>query len=176
MSVLYRNLIVDLLTFMVGAWVTVTGLFLRFVLPPRSGGLALWGWTRHEWGDVHFWSVVMLGVLVVVHVALHWAWVCAVISRLLGRRASTVGRRNWNGVAFLVSLIVGTWLLILAARGHVEQGPDGGRHRGIGRQVGFVTFECGDTGSVSRSCAIWDTSSGLLSGHREWVYFSVQFS
>lgn len=138
MNVITKNLTVDLLTFVVTMGVAVTGLLLRFVLPPGSGGLELWGLERHDWGDVHFWLVVGLGVLVVVHVALHWAWVCVAISRVFGRRAALSRRRNWFGIAFLAVLVAGSWGLIVLARSQVEAGPDGGRHRGHGRQAGLV--------------------------------------
>ena len=46
-----------------------TGLLLAFRLPPgfRGGaGLAVMGWTRHQWGDLHTWlSYAFLGLIAV---------------------------------------------------------------------------------------------------------------
>ncbi|NLX14166.1 MAG: DUF4405 domain-containing protein [Phycisphaerales bacterium] len=110
------NYLVDFATLLAILVMVATGLVIRFVLPPGTGGgrggrgFVLWGLGRHDWGDVHFWASVVLGVLLVVHVALHWSWVCTVSYRLL-RGAEAAGspspaKRNAYGVAFLVILIV----------------------------------------------------------------------
>jgi hypothetical protein len=54
-----------------------TGLMLKFRLPPGSRGgrgLMVWGLSRHEWGDVHFWASIVMISLVVVHFVLNWNW------------------------------------------------------------------------------------------------------
>ncbi len=79
------NFLIDLATFAVLSLLAATGLLLRFVLPPGSRGgrgLLLWGLDRHEWGDIHFWLAVALGILILVHVALHWSWVCVTAARM----------------------------------------------------------------------------------------------
>lgn len=117
------NYIVDALTLLLILAMTATGLILRFVLPPGSGGRGggnarvLWESSRHEWGDIHFWLAAGLGVIILVHIALHWAWVCGITRRLLG--LSLVGnahgatRRNLAGAAligFVAVLLTGfTW-------------------------------------------------------------------
>jgi hypothetical protein len=92
-----------------------TGLAIRFVLPPGTGGrhgeggLLLWSLGRHDWGDVHFWMSVALGVLLVIHVALHWSWVCAMVQRFLGCADTDqpgAGRRNAYGIAFLFAMVL----------------------------------------------------------------------
>lgn len=146
------NFIVDLLTLLAIFVMIATGLVIRFVLPPGTGGrhgeggLLLWGGGRHDWGDVHFWASVALGVLLVVHVALHWSWVCAMVHRLLrGADADppSTGKRNAYGVGFLliVVLVFGGFTLYATtavrhvnARWHSESRPahadDGIRRRG----------------------------------------------
>ena len=71
------NFAVDVLTLLAILLMVGTGLVMKFTLPPGSGGrgLILSGLGRHDWGDVHFWASVALGVLLVLHVALHWAYV-----------------------------------------------------------------------------------------------------
>jgi hypothetical protein len=62
---------------------------------------------RHDWGDLHFWVSVALGVLLVIHVALHWSWVCMTVRRSLGGKDAgqlTAIKRNAYGVGFLVAL------------------------------------------------------------------------
>ncbi|MDK2972045.1 MAG: hypothetical protein PWP23_1800 [Candidatus Sumerlaeota bacterium] len=54
-----------------------TGLMLKFVLPHGSGGAALLGQTRHEWGGIHFWLSMGLVGLMALHVLVHRRWVWA---------------------------------------------------------------------------------------------------
>ena len=109
------NFLVDVLTLLAIFIMIATGLAIRFVLPPGTGGrhgeggLLLWGLGRHDWGDVHFWTSVALGVLLVVHVALHWSWVCAMVQRFLGGTDTDqpgAGRRNAYGIGFLLAVLL----------------------------------------------------------------------
>ncbi|MHC4444473.1 MAG: DUF4405 domain-containing protein [Planctomycetota bacterium] len=113
------NFLVDLITLLVMLGMIATGLVIRFILPPGTGGrhiyghgegkqLLLWGLGRHDWGDLHFWLAVALGILLILHVALHWRWVCATIGRLLlGDKASgsSSEKQNIYGIGFLAALI-----------------------------------------------------------------------
>ena len=109
------NFLVDILTLLAIFVMIATGLAIRFVLPPGTGGrhgeggLLLWGLGRHDWGDVHFWTSVALGVLLVVHVALHWSWVCVMVQRFLGGTNTDqpgAGRRNAYGIGFLLVVVL----------------------------------------------------------------------
>ena len=109
------NFLVDILTLLAIFVMIATGLAIRFVLPPGTGGrhgeggLLLWGLGRHDWGDVHFWTSVSLGVLLVIHVALHWSWVCLMVHRLLGGTEAGqlgAGRRNAYGIGFLLAVVL----------------------------------------------------------------------
>lgn len=106
------NYLIDLFTLLVMLAIACTGLIMRFVLPPGSGGrgLVLWGLGRHEWGSVHFWTTVAAAVLLVVHVWLHWVWVCTVTARLLHPRARvqppTPAARRRMGAAFLLGVVL----------------------------------------------------------------------
>jgi len=103
------NLIVDVAILVLMLTLACTGLVVRYTLPPGSGGhgggrgLLLWGMDRHEWGGVHFWLAVALLVLLVLHVALHWGWVCGVCFRWAARAAP---RRVASGTAFLLAIAV----------------------------------------------------------------------
>jgi len=105
------NFVVDVATALVMVGMIATGLVVRFVLPPGSGSRRiLWGWGRHDWGDLHFWLAVAVGAVLVVHVALHWGWVCATVVGMVRKRgdggaagASAMGR-NVAGAAFFVAL------------------------------------------------------------------------
>ena len=128
------NFITDAVTLLVMLAMIASGLLLRYVLPPGSrggSGLSLWGWTRHDWGDLHFWLAASLAALLLVHVALHWSWVCTTVKRFVRPDAPLVctWRRNVYGgalVALLAGLVGGfTWL----ASTNVVRGATEPQHR-----------------------------------------------
>lgn len=130
------NFAVDAVTFLVMLGMIATGLLIRFVLPPGSGERRLlWDYSRHDWGDVHFWLAVALGGIVLIHIALHWSWVCSLVSRWClsdeGRaRPKAALRRNLVGVVLLLSVMgLITGFLWVAARSVVETGGGGRQHR-----------------------------------------------
>lgn len=79
----------DVVNFTLFLSLGVTGLIMRYILPPgsarpRGGGqgfhggrpvLTLWGMDRHDWGDIHFWLAVALAVAVLIHLIQHWQWI-----------------------------------------------------------------------------------------------------
>jgi hypothetical protein len=88
------------LVVLMGSLVT-TGIILRWVLPPGSGGGAgrgagrlgqgggarqLMDLSRHEWGDVHLWIALTLLSLLLLHLALHWGWIKTCTPRYLLNR------------------------------------------------------------------------------------------
>ncbi|MGB0715312.1 MAG: DUF4405 domain-containing protein, partial [Phycisphaerae bacterium] len=102
-----------------------TGVILRDLLPPGSGGrngcpprLTLWGFGRHEWSETHFWlSLSLIGILV-IHVGLHWSWVCETVRRTV--HANVDGRlsgfaRHAYGSAFLAALALAGYLFYYLA-------------------------------------------------------------
>lgn len=128
-----------------------TGLVIRFVLPAGSGSrMELWGLNRHGWGDWHFWLAVGLGAVVLVHIALHWAWVWAVGARM-ARGGETGGamarprRATMWGVTFALILALGLWGGMELGRLQVREAagsPEGGDH-GMQRR-GAVPESAGD--------------------------------
>ncbi|MGQ9650064.1 MAG: DUF4405 domain-containing protein [Phycisphaerae bacterium] len=124
------NFLVDSLALLAIFVMIATGLVIRFALPPGTGGrhgkggLELWGLGRHDWGDVHFWTSVVLGVLLIVHVALHWSWVCMTVKRMLGGTESDqprAGRCNACGIVFLLAVLLAFLGFTWYARGAVKK-------------------------------------------------------
>jgi len=84
------NFIVDTVALVNLILLGATGVILKWVLPPGSGGgygrgfrggrgpddvkqlLAL---GRHDWGDVHFVLALLFVFLMLVHLLLHWTWI-----------------------------------------------------------------------------------------------------
>ena len=121
------NFIVDLITFLVMWGLITTGLLMKYVLPPGTGHrLAVSGMTRHDWGEVHFWLAVSACALALVHVWLHWQWVCATTRRLLtrseseGPTKSKAPRAAWGIGLIMVMVGVTVGLLLLANEGITE--------------------------------------------------------
>lgn len=93
-----------------------TGFVLQHQLPPGSGeavgrGMGrgamqrsielLWGWTRHEWGEVHYWIAWVLLIVLSVHLLLHWKWIVCTVK---GTKSDSSGWRFALGL-FAFSLI-----------------------------------------------------------------------
>ncbi len=83
MKKIWINFWIDLAMFLDMVGLVAIGVMIKWALPPGSGGRhggsrfvqTVWGMTRHEWGDVHFWMGVVLSVLLIVHIILHWRWI-----------------------------------------------------------------------------------------------------
>ena len=91
---------------------------VRFVFPPgpAAAGWTLWGFDYDAWGGIQFALVAILAGGILVHVMLHWSWVCNVVaSRLAGRGARVDdGLQTIYGVGLLIGLLlaVGTALAV----------------------------------------------------------------
>jgi len=113
------NLIVDLVAFICAVLLIATGFLLEYTLPPGSGRLGtegfgpapggwqrpillLWGLTRHEWGNIHFWTAVALMAALSLHVLLHWPWIVCMVK---GRTREGSGMRLALGIIGLASLL-----------------------------------------------------------------------
>ena len=100
------NLLIDLSAALLLLLMLLTGYLLRFPLPPGSNkDLSLWGFTRHQWGNVHFWVSAGLLVVLLLHLALHWEWVVTTIRRQLHIAKSPHRSRlaSWVMTALLVA-------------------------------------------------------------------------
>ena len=106
------NFWIDFISLLVMSGLIWTGLLIHYVLPPGTGGqhsgreLTLWGLGRHDYGDIHFYMALAIIGLMVIHVWLHWAWVCGTVNKLLGAKAAGSARRAMYGVAVLVVMVV----------------------------------------------------------------------
>ncbi len=130
------NYVLDALSLVVMLAIAATGLLMKFVLPPGSGSLSVWGLGRHAWGGIHFWLASAVILLLVVHLALHWAWVCASTRGVALRRPPrrrTRGRRD-TALGFVV-LACTTLVLagfVAAAHASIVGTPGAGRSDGSG--------------------------------------------
>jgi hypothetical protein len=128
------NYVLDALSLVAMLAIAATGLLMKFVLPPGSGNMSVWGLDRHGWGSVHFWLAAALIVFLVLHLALHWAWVCASTRGVALRRPPRERGRGRGDAAvgwvLLVCLTLGLAGFVAAARAGVTGAPGGGQGRG----------------------------------------------
>jgi Domain of unknown function (DUF4405) len=101
------NFVLDaclLTAFTVLVW---SSMIVRFVFPPGpdAKGWFLWGLGYDQWQTIQFAAVAVLALGILVHVMLHWSWVCGVIATRLarGKKAKTDdGTQTIYGVGLLI--------------------------------------------------------------------------
>ena len=108
-------------------WLATTGGLMYLRLPLGSGAETIWGMSRHEWGQKHFWLAVSFLALSVLHVALHMGWLSSVVREQYN--SSKARTLIWAGVMLAMILIAS---LVLA--GPREQAGHGGRGFGQHRR------------------------------------------
>ena len=96
---------------------------VRFVFPTAASttGWTLWGASLDQWMDYQFGLLGLFCFAVLVHLMLHWNWVCGVVtSRMF--RARDGKKRNWDegtktifGVGLMIVLLNVLGVLIAAA-------------------------------------------------------------
>ena len=91
------NFVVDVISFIDLLCLAFTGLIIKWILPPGTGGYGrllhegrgrieieeFWAMTRHEWGDIHFYLAALFVLLMAVHIFLHWTWIKSYFTSLL---------------------------------------------------------------------------------------------
>jgi hypothetical protein len=123
----------------------VTGGLMYFVLPPGTGHFRhLFGLGRHDFGQIHSYLAAAVVALVVLHLVLHWGWICGVVAKARGRPTpSPRVQRAW-GWALLLGVPALTALGLWWASAQVEQvsgsrlarGEHAGRRQGSDRLGG----------------------------------------
>ena len=104
---------------------------VRYVFPPPtdSAGWSLWGFGYLAWGDVQFFTLCLFAASVLLHVMLHWTWVCGVIGSWQKKSQPKTtapkqdnGSRTLWGVGLLIAIfnILG---IVIAAASLTVQGP-----------------------------------------------------
>lgn len=85
--------ITDILMFGTMCFLAGTGLLFQYRLMPGfmgGRGLTVLGLSRHEWGTYHLWAAYLLLFLVIVHMALNYAFIKNVIA----------AKRTWIVIGF----------------------------------------------------------------------------
>ncbi|WP_210420191.1 DUF4405 domain-containing protein [Aquisphaera giovannonii] len=95
-----------LIVFVLMSWEAAS---LQFLLPAPtlSAGWTLFGLTYDQWRDIQFGTLCLFAFGVVLHVMLHWNWVCSVVAtQVLHTKARPdEGKQTIIGVATLIVLL-----------------------------------------------------------------------
>jgi hypothetical protein len=96
-------------------WVSAV-LQVAFPAPTYAAGWTLWGLTYNQWHQLQFGSLCFIALMILLHVMLHWNWVCSVIAAQVLRlkQRPDDGMQTIYGVATLIVLL-GTMLAGLIA-------------------------------------------------------------
>ena len=104
---------------------SITAVIVQFVFPPgvAARGAVLWGMSYGQWCSLQFGLLAVLGLGVLLHVMLHWTWICSVLSkRVLGQsEVPDNGIRTLYGVGLLICLLLlgaacvgmAQWMIVL---------------------------------------------------------------
>lgn len=101
--------LVDLLSFLSLVTMLVTGLLIEYSLPPRSGSSEVWGLSRHDWGEIHFYGSLIFLALMAAHLLTHLKYLKSV---LLGKAGREYKYRIAIGAVGLISLILVSIILL----------------------------------------------------------------
>jgi len=83
-----------------------TGALLKFSLPPRSGGASVWGLTRHEWGDIHFYVSIIFLLLMSLHFLFHIKFIKKAIKGLASREQNYRLAIGFTGIVMLIVFLM----------------------------------------------------------------------
>lgn len=83
------NFWLDCLLAFVFLGLVAISMVIRFVFPRAqdSNGWTLWGYTYDEWIQAQFAVLAFLTLLILVHIMLHWNWVCCVAQQRVDRKS-----------------------------------------------------------------------------------------
>jgi hypothetical protein len=94
--------------FVVLCWCAVV---VQFIFPPGPDARdwQLWGWNYVQWRSFEFALLAVFALGVLIHVTLHWPWVCGIATARIMKSKSTAfrndGIRTLYGVATLIVIV-----------------------------------------------------------------------
>lgn len=179
------NIVIDLIAAWLFLGMLATGYLLRFPLPPGSNkAYSLWGLTRHQWGDMHFWISLGLIVVMIIHLALHWNWIVTVIGKRCGlvndNKPSMMRSAAWSIVVFAGLCLSFAWVVDMNVK---EIAQPGRGHRVGNNRINAVktdTFPTPSNESETRHL-VWNdvypifekNCLGCHGPHKQWAAFRV---
>jgi hypothetical protein len=116
------NLVLDVVLMLILLFLVGSACVVRFVFPPgtEAKGWQLWGLNYDAWANLEFITLCVILLAVLLHVMLHWNWVCSVIAvRVLqlkgGGSRPDEGVQTLYGVGTLIALFGVIGILLVSA-------------------------------------------------------------
>ena len=116
------NFLLDSAMLLVFLTIIFCAVVLRFVFPPATSAAnwILWGASYDEWAQFQFGALCLFSFAILIHLMLHWTWICGVVSnRLTQWRAMPVrideASRTVYGVGLLILVVNVVGVSIAAA-------------------------------------------------------------
>jgi hypothetical protein len=134
------NFWLDLVSFFVMVGLALTGGITHYVLPAGTGNWnTLFGLGRHDFGKIHFYLAFTAVLLLAIHVALHWSWICCFIAKGLGREQPSRRTQMLAGIALLATigllLVVGLGWAASRVEEKTREAPGYGKNRWLGKDA-----------------------------------------
>jgi hypothetical protein len=84
-----------------------SAVIVRFIFPPgpEALGWQLWSLSFDQWASVQFGMVALLALGILLHIMLHWTWICGVLATRLARDKKAKlddGTQTIYGVGLLI--------------------------------------------------------------------------
>lgn len=96
--------LIDVIAFIAFLFLTSSGILLRYLLPPGSGRWSeIWGMSRHQWGELHFWFALLFFTVLALHLLQHWRFVLGLFR---GHIKEALQLRVTLGVVGLIAAIM----------------------------------------------------------------------
>jgi hypothetical protein len=114
------NLLLDTLLLVVFCALLWCAAVVRFIFPrvSEADGWQLWGLDYQQWANAQFGILAVLALGILLHVMLHWSWVCGIVQAkvIRGKKGKVdEGMQTIYGVGLLIVLVNIVGLAIAAA-------------------------------------------------------------
>jgi hypothetical protein len=115
-------LFIDVISFIGFIFLTSTGIILHYTLPPGSGRWSdIWGFNRHEWGDIHFIIAVVFFCTLALHLIIHWR---VIVNMIQGRKSEASFVRLGLGLTGLLAILIFAFAPVASSTNTIDK-PDG---------------------------------------------------
>lgn len=96
--------ITDAISFVGFVMLSSTGVLLHYLLPPGSGQrITIWGLSRHDWGNIHFYIALIFFSVLIFHLFLHWR---IILNMVKGSQSEGSWFRLGLGLTGLVAVLL----------------------------------------------------------------------
>jgi hypothetical protein len=114
------NLLLDTVLLIAFSLLAAASVVVRFVFPPGpdARGWLLWSLDYDQWATIQFGLTSILALGILLHVMLHWSWVCGILAARLARNKKAIlddGTQTLYGVGLLIVLLNLLGLAVAAA-------------------------------------------------------------